>query len=197
MTIDQFHGAYKCKVQGTWNLHNVALERKLKLEFFTMMSSIANVVGGKAQANYVAANSFLDSFSLYRHGLGLVAHTINLGAVDGTGFIDEHDDIRERLASDPDLFLVNEPLLAKMVQYSILQQQEAPITPASRDRMVTGLRLPIAPSSPLVAARGCAASSPRRTQRQQGRLRGGRAQTRQVSSRCSSGQAQGTPLSWT
>ncbi|KAH6697121.1 hypothetical protein F5X68DRAFT_238465 [Plectosphaerella plurivora] len=48
---------------------------------------------------------------------------LNLGADNGTGIIDDNDDIRDRLASTPDLLLVNEPLLSKMVQFPIMQQR--------------------------------------------------------------------------
>ncbi|TVY37829.1 Fumagillin dodecapentaenoate synthase [Lachnellula subtilissima] len=70
MHVSDYHGALACKVQGTWNLHNVAEKLGLKLDFFTMLSSISGVVGQKGQANYTAGNAFLDAFASYRHGLG-------------------------------------------------------------------------------------------------------------------------------
>ena len=44
----------------------------MKVEFFSMLSSVSGVVSHKGQANYTAANAFLDAFS-YRHRLGLWA----------------------------------------------------------------------------------------------------------------------------
>ena len=73
MTVAQFHDAVRCKVQGTWNLHTAAMEQNLSLDFFTMLSSISGLVGQKGQANYAAANTFLDSLAVYRQGLGLPA----------------------------------------------------------------------------------------------------------------------------
>ncbi|KAK1570020.1 KR domain-containing protein [Colletotrichum navitas] len=57
--------------RGAWNLHSVVDSRRAKLDFFVLFSS-------HGQANYNAANTFLDSFALYRRGLGLPA---NVGAV--------------------------------------------------------------------------------------------------------------------
>lgn len=34
MTFEDYHVAVACKVQGTWNLHNVAFEEKVPLDFF-------------------------------------------------------------------------------------------------------------------------------------------------------------------
>jgi hypothetical protein len=64
MTIDEYHGALACKLQGTWNLHNTALEQNLSLDFFTLLSSISGVVGQKGQANYAAGNAVLDAFAV-------------------------------------------------------------------------------------------------------------------------------------
>lgn len=45
MTIDEYHETIKPEVQAIWNLHNVALERNLPLDFFTMLSSISRPEG--------------------------------------------------------------------------------------------------------------------------------------------------------
>ena len=67
MSLKDYHEALACKVQGTWNLHNAALEQNLPLDFFKMLSStISGVVGQKAQANYAAGKVFLGSFAVYR-----------------------------------------------------------------------------------------------------------------------------------
>ena len=96
MTIDDYHAALRCKINGTWNLHKVALEQSLNLDFFTMLSSISSVLGSKAQANYAAGNAFLDAFSSYRLGLGLPANTINLGVIQDIGYIARNDDLLTR-----------------------------------------------------------------------------------------------------
>jgi hypothetical protein len=45
MSVDEYHGALACKIQGTWNLHHAAENLGLQLDFFTMLSSISGVVG--------------------------------------------------------------------------------------------------------------------------------------------------------
>ncbi|RYP67181.1 hypothetical protein DL771_007409 [Monosporascus sp. 5C6A] len=77
-TVEEYYEATACKIQGTWNLHNVALENKLQLDFFTVLSSISSVIGNPAQGNYASGCSFQDAFASYRHGLGLPACAVNL-----------------------------------------------------------------------------------------------------------------------
>ena len=68
MTLKEYHDTISSKVQGTWNLHNVALENGNKLDFFTMLSSISGVVGQKGQANYAYDPlSFFHSFYRPQH----------------------------------------------------------------------------------------------------------------------------------
>src|SRR5262249_9666396 len=49
------------KVQGTLVLE--ALLRETKLDFFAVCSSLASLLGGFGQADYCAANCFLDAFA--------------------------------------------------------------------------------------------------------------------------------------
>ena len=90
MTHDDYHTAIHAKVKGTWNIHVAAQqEQKLPLDFFSMLSSVSGVVGMKGQANYAAANAFLDAFAKYRQTQGLHANSINLGVIEEVGFIAE------------------------------------------------------------------------------------------------------------
>src|SRR5450755_2652821 len=95
MTVQDFHETIGSKVQGTWNLHNVALEQASPLDFFTMLSSISGVVGQKGQANYAAASVFLDSFASYRHRLNLSASSVDLGVIEDVGYVAERSKLKE------------------------------------------------------------------------------------------------------
>ncbi|MEZ5583221.1 MAG: KR domain-containing protein [Candidatus Competibacteraceae bacterium] len=68
------------KVDGCWNLHTHTLDQPL--DHFVLFSSVSALVGNPGQANYVAANSFLDTFAQYRHALGIPALTVNWGRLD-------------------------------------------------------------------------------------------------------------------
>jgi len=142
MTVQEFHQVINCKVQGTWNLHTAALEASCTLDFFTLLSSISGVVGQKGQANYAAANVFLDAFSLYRRSLGLASTTVDLGVIEDVGYISEREALAARL--DTTIWTgINEGLLHKILRFSILQQHKtAPINVASAPQLITGIPVP-------------------------------------------------------
>ena len=71
------------KVAGAWNLHRACAEHSL--DFFVMYSSLASVLAPVGQANYAAANGFLDALAHYRRRLGLPAMTINWGPWSAIG----------------------------------------------------------------------------------------------------------------
>ncbi|HUI83780.1 MAG TPA: SDR family NAD(P)-dependent oxidoreductase, partial [Candidatus Binatia bacterium] len=55
------------KVIGTECLDEAT--RELELDYFVLFSSIASAMGNAGQADYAAANGFLDQFAAYRNGL--------------------------------------------------------------------------------------------------------------------------------
>lgn len=78
------------KMQGVWNLHR--LTQGIPLDFLVAFSSAAAVMGSPGQANYGAANAFLDAFAGYRHTQGLPALSLNWGVWENTGLIATLDD---------------------------------------------------------------------------------------------------------
>ncbi len=65
------------KVSGAWNLHLISAD--LPLDFFALCSSASGWLGNPGQANYAAANTWLDSFAAWRRVHGLPALSIAWG----------------------------------------------------------------------------------------------------------------------
>ena len=87
MTHAQWQTSVRPKVKGTYNLHKATLH--IDLDFFVCFSSASAVVGAMAQANYSAANTYLDSLMSYRRTLGLEGVTMNCGMIVGVGAVAE------------------------------------------------------------------------------------------------------------
>ncbi len=81
------------KVLGAWELHRAT--RELELDRFVLFSSVSGLVGNPGQANYAAANAFLDQLALHRRALGLAGQAIQWGPWSGAGLA---EDARGRLA---------------------------------------------------------------------------------------------------
>lgn len=86
MTFANWKAVIEPKVKGTWNLHNAV---KSDLDFFILCSSFGGIVGQWGQANYSAANSFLDAFVQYRHRANLPASVVDIGAMSDVGFVSQ------------------------------------------------------------------------------------------------------------
>jgi acyl transferase domain-containing protein/NADPH:quinone reductase-like Zn-dependent oxidoreductase/thioesterase domain-containing protein/NAD(P)-dependent dehydrogenase (short-subunit alcohol dehydrogenase family) len=85
------------KAAGAWNLHRASLN--FKLDHFVLFSSVASLLGTPGQANYVAANCFLDTLAHYRRALGLPAIAINWGAIEDIGVLARNQGVADHLAA--------------------------------------------------------------------------------------------------
>ena len=77
-TPERFARVMAPKVRGGWALHSLTLADPL--DFFILFSSGAALLGSPGQANYAAANGFLDGLAHHRRARGLPALSINWGS---------------------------------------------------------------------------------------------------------------------
>ena len=96
LTRERMRSVLAPKALGAWLLHEGT--RKMALDCFVMFSSVSSVFGNVAQANYAAANAFLDSLAHHRAASGLPALVINWGALGGEGYVARNERVAEYLA---------------------------------------------------------------------------------------------------
>ncbi|KAK1525837.1 polyketide synthase [Colletotrichum costaricense] len=119
LTLSQWQTATSPKIRGTWNLHRT-LPRDI--DFFVLFGSTSGVHGYPGQANYAAANTFLDAFSQYRRGLGLPCSVIHLGGVEDVGYVSRTRDVEDAMTRSGSK-LVSEADMLRGLQLAIAESR--------------------------------------------------------------------------
>lgn len=95
LDADSLARVVDAKARGAWNLHR--LTQSMDLDFMVLFSSISALVGNAGQANYVAANNFLDQLAHYRRAQGLACTSINWGVFEDTGVVARNSQLAKHL----------------------------------------------------------------------------------------------------
>ncbi len=91
----RLHRVLVPKAWGAWHLHRAT--RDLPLEHFILYSSITTFIGNPGQANYVAANAYLEALAAMRRAQGLPATSIGWGPIGDAGYLTRNEAVRDSL----------------------------------------------------------------------------------------------------
>jgi len=95
MSAEQIQAVLAPKIDGAWNLHRAT--ENLPLSFFICYSSSSNFLGNRDQANYAAANEYLEALARYRQANGLPAVAISWGAIGDVGVLARDQRVRDAM----------------------------------------------------------------------------------------------------
>ncbi|KAE8212552.1 hypothetical protein CF327_g3816 [Tilletia walkeri] len=104
LTYRQWTLSLGAKAIGAANLHRATEMCSSNLDYFVCFSSASAIIGTKGQANYAAANAYLDALMRHRREKGLPGATMNCGMIVGIGLVAEDAHLQalmERLGFDP------------------------------------------------------------------------------------------------
>lgn len=132
MSFQNWKTSVEPKILGAQNLHSVLSDTPL--DFFLMTSSVSGTLGTPGQANYSAANAYLDALARHRTVANKAAVSVILPMVLGVGVVSENTEIEEALKRKG-MYGIDEEHLLESFEAAIHSQ----ITNSATDHIVVGL----------------------------------------------------------
>ncbi|KAL9019148.1 MAG: hypothetical protein Q9185_003579 [Variospora sp. 1 TL-2023] len=117
MSLEMMQKVLGPKIDGSNNLDEVFYDDNL--DFFIMLSSSASVIGNSGQANYAAANGYLNSLPRQRRKRGLAASTVDIGRVAGIGYVETAGQAVMNQLTRFGLMAISEPEFLQMLAETI------------------------------------------------------------------------------
>lgn len=134
MSHTDYMQCIESKVAGAWNFHRAL--SSTPLDFFIALSSVAGIVGNRGQANYAAANVFLDNFMKFRNANGLPGTSIDLTAVSDAGYLaDSGADRTEEILKNLGSATIDEAEVLALISAAVQGKMKA----SCANHSVTGL----------------------------------------------------------
>jgi acyl transferase domain-containing protein/NAD(P)-dependent dehydrogenase (short-subunit alcohol dehydrogenase family) len=150
MTPQRLDAVLRPKVDAAWHLHE--LTQDLDLSDFIVFSSTVGTFGNRGQANYAAANAFLDALASFRRRRGLPATSLAWGpwtvATGMTGHLSETDRARSS-AREAMLLLGTDDALALFDRAR--RTPQAVVVPTRLDAAILGAQIRDGQAHPLLA----------------------------------------------
>jgi acyl transferase domain-containing protein/NADPH:quinone reductase-like Zn-dependent oxidoreductase/NAD(P)-dependent dehydrogenase (short-subunit alcohol dehydrogenase family)/acyl carrier protein len=92
---ERFVKVLQPKVAGANNLHG--LTQGMPLDYFVLFSSVTTIFGNPGQANYVAANGYLEGLARHRRRKGLPALAVGFGPIADVGVVARNRKLQDNL----------------------------------------------------------------------------------------------------
>ncbi|KAF4628460.1 hypothetical protein G7Y89_g9697 [Cudoniella acicularis] len=136
MKVEGFNSSLDPKVKGSWNLHN---QLPKGMDFFIMLSSVTGILGASSQSNYGAGNTFQDALSKHRVARWERAVSLDLGIIEGAGFVAENPEIKSILVAHG-YFEIEEVQFHAILDYYC--SPTLPLLSTSESQLVVGIKTP-------------------------------------------------------